>query len=413
MRILYVTYDGLTDPIGQSQILPYLAGCAGRGHDITVISFEKADRMAQDGKRVREQCDAQHIDWLPQRFHAKPPILSKGHDLWAMKRSVRRAIRTLDSFDLLHARSYQAGWVGLEIKRASGLPLLFDMRGFWVDQRREGGRWSDAHPIGRFLYRQWKNREAQMVREADHMVVLTEAARNEIMNWPCYGGQPISVIPCCADFELFAPAGATDAVAIKSELGFGPDDPVLAYLGSTGTVYRYDAHLMLYDRIRTRDPRARLLHIGSDSADYIIRMAADLGIRLSPGDLVVRHAARGEVGRLLSAADVGTAFCADRFSSKGVSPTKVGEYLACGVPVISNDAVGDSAALLHELGCGHSLPDFSEAALDEAAEQFFHWRGTDRLALRQRAQSMFDLKLAIKGYGMVYDSLAPLRLPEG
>ena len=41
-RILFISFDGLLEPLGQSQILPYLRGLATRGVAITVLSFEKA-----------------------------------------------------------------------------------------------------------------------------------------------------------------------------------------------------------------------------------------------------------------------------------------------------------------------------------------------------------------------------------
>ena len=38
MRALYISYDGMTDPLGRSQVLPYLEGLAKRGHEITLVS---------------------------------------------------------------------------------------------------------------------------------------------------------------------------------------------------------------------------------------------------------------------------------------------------------------------------------------------------------------------------------------
>ena len=38
---LYLSYDGISDPLGQSQVLPYLKGLARLGHKIHLISFEK------------------------------------------------------------------------------------------------------------------------------------------------------------------------------------------------------------------------------------------------------------------------------------------------------------------------------------------------------------------------------------
>ena len=44
IKVLYISYDGMTDPLGQSQVLPYLEGLAKKNYAITLISFEKEER---------------------------------------------------------------------------------------------------------------------------------------------------------------------------------------------------------------------------------------------------------------------------------------------------------------------------------------------------------------------------------
>lgn len=53
MKILYLTYDGLSDPLGQSQVIPYIVGLSKRGHKIVVLSSEKkapAELLATIGR---------------------------------------------------------------------------------------------------------------------------------------------------------------------------------------------------------------------------------------------------------------------------------------------------------------------------------------------------------------------------
>src|SRR5215467_13402688 len=85
-RVLYITYDGLTDPLGRSQVLPYLTGLAERGHRITVLSCEKPDRMDRDADQIRELCDNAGIAWSPLTYHKNPPILSSAFDAVALNR---------------------------------------------------------------------------------------------------------------------------------------------------------------------------------------------------------------------------------------------------------------------------------------------------------------------------------------
>ena len=85
-RVLYLTYDGLTDQLGRSQILPYLEGLAAKGHVITIISCEKPDRFRADGESVRAMCKQAGIEWQPLTYHKRPPILSSVIDVLQMKR---------------------------------------------------------------------------------------------------------------------------------------------------------------------------------------------------------------------------------------------------------------------------------------------------------------------------------------
>jgi len=42
-NIIYVSYDGLTDPLGQSQVVPYLTKISNENKKIDIISFEKKE----------------------------------------------------------------------------------------------------------------------------------------------------------------------------------------------------------------------------------------------------------------------------------------------------------------------------------------------------------------------------------
>ena len=400
MNVLYITYDGLTDFIGQSQVLPYLIGTARDGHDFTVISFEKADRQQKLGPEVSDQLATHAINWLPRRFRSSPPYLAKAIDQLEMRRTAFEA-NGRKTYDLVHCRSYPAAVAGLSVKQRFGTPLLFDMRGFWPDQRREGGRWSPASPIGNWLYRRWKKHEASLVESADHIIVLTHAAKREIEGWAAYRGVPISVIPCCADFNIFNVAEPPAAVAAKQRLGIGAEDPVLGYLGSTGTVYMIGDHLRLFAAIKRRDPRAKAVFIGRNQLAEIQSAAANLGISLASDDLITVSAERTKLPFWLGAVDVATCFIIPTGSSKGVSPTKLAEYLAGGIPVVANESVGDVEQIVAKLSAGHVMSDTSEAGIEDAAGAFFQLLTVDRIALRERARAL-DVTVAIEAYRSIY-----------
>lgn len=404
LRVLYISYDGLTDFIGQSQVLPYLIGSARQGHSITVLSFEKPERFDKLGPSVQATCQKEGLKWEPQRFRTSPPFLAKFIDQLTMERAAIR-LASSQSFDLVHCRSYVPAVVGWKLKRRFGFKLLFDMRGFWPDQRREGGRWQEGSPIGRHLFARWKRHEAELVRGADHIVALTKAAKEEIGRWNSYSGAPVSVIPCCTDFSLFRPASADDRELARRRLGIPDGAPVLAYLGSLGTVYLLDHHLLLFDALRKIHPQALMLFVGRDSVSYFLKAAARRNISLSAKQVRVVQAERSEVPFWIGAADAGTCFITPTYSSLGVSPTKLGEYLACGVPVYSNPGIGDVELILARTGGGHLLPDTSTSSLDAAAREFSIPSSPSRDAIRGKARKMMDLPRATEAYNSIYENI--------
>src|SRR5438067_932207 len=111
-NVLYLSYDGMCDPLGGSQVLPYLFGLAARGHRISLISFEKPERTAEERQAVAHACAAAGIDWRPLVYHKRPPILSAMYDLRRMRRLAGRLHRE-SRFDLVHCRSYLPALVGL------------------------------------------------------------------------------------------------------------------------------------------------------------------------------------------------------------------------------------------------------------------------------------------------------------
>src|SRR5436190_549502 len=100
-RALYLSYDGMCDPLGGSQVLPYLIGLAKLGHRISLISFEKPERSADERTAIAQICTKTGISWHPLAYHKRPPLLSSMYDVRRMQRLAARLHRR-QPFDLVH-----------------------------------------------------------------------------------------------------------------------------------------------------------------------------------------------------------------------------------------------------------------------------------------------------------------------
>lgn len=412
--ILYITYDGLTDPLGRSQVLPYLVGCARLGHRIHILSCEKPDRFARDRQAIEAICSEAGIAWHPRRYHKAPPVLSAMYDLAGLRREAARLHRR-HAFGLVHCRSYIPAAAGLALKRRFGVPLLFDMRGFWPEEKTEGGSWNLANPVFRLVYGHFKRLERQLLHEADAIVSLTDAGKAELVTRPELAGQGdrITVIPCCVDFDHFPLADPSSRAAAREALDIPADAPVLTYLGSLGTWYMLPEMLGFFRQFRERKPGARFLLVSLEDPAAVRRTALEHGVPAS--DIIVRGASREEVPRFLAAGDLGISFIRPSFSKIASSPTKMGEMLAVGMPIVASGGVGDVAEIIAELGCGASVETFDPDSYRRALDQVDACAASpaDR---RERARALFDVELGIGRYDKIYRTLAdraPAHEPNG
>jgi hypothetical protein len=225
--ILYLSYDGLTDPLGPSQVLAYLKLLSGMGHRISLVTFEKPERSDAERGAMAAECRAAGIDWHPLAYTRRPPVLSTVKDLLQMRKAALR-LHAAQRFDIVHCRSYPPALVGQAVQKR-GAKLLFDMRGFWADERVEGGLWKLDNPLFAAVYRFFKRKEAELLRTSDHVVVLTEAACEILRrSWHVPEAVPVTVIPCCADFAAFPPITSAARSAARTRLGIATDVTVAA-----------------------------------------------------------------------------------------------------------------------------------------------------------------------------------------
>ncbi len=357
--ILYLSYDGLTDPLGQSQILPYLKGICEAGYHFHVISFEKAHNYSSGEAIIRKEMESIDISWYPQQYHKRPPIFSTFFDLKRMYRIAKEIVEK-HHIEMVHCRSYPPGLIGLKLKQKLGIKFLFDIRGFWANERVDGGIWNLSNPVYRTIYKYFKRKEIEMMVAADHIISLTHAGKEEIVSGRLFegksagiGADKISVIPCAVDMALFDPLKIMeeDKVALESRLVLASTKEIFIYLGSLGTWYLLDEMLLYFKESLKEEPNAKFLFVTKDDPELIYFACDRLGVAR---DLVVLTSAnRVEVPLYLSIATKGIFFIKPAYSKKASSAVKMGEMLAMGLDIVTNKGVGDADYLPHILKDTH------------------------------------------------------------
>ncbi len=402
-HILYISYDGMTDPLGQSQVIPYLIGLSNFGYRITVLSCEKSIKFKNQGATIYDLLKKNNIQWEYIFFTTSPPIISKYYDLFKLKRKATGVYKT-QPFTLVHCRSYVAAAVGLYLKKKYAVKFLFDMRGFWVNERVDGGLWNLTNPIYKQAYKIYKKKEANYISIADGIVSLTQNGKHELKKWVSYKGTAIDVIPCCADYLLFSLQTQKEQEEMKVNLGFEKDDFVLSYVGSIGTWYMLDEMLDFFQLLQRQRSSVKFLFVSTDETTTILSAAYKKGISFS--DVKIVAATREEVPKCIKASTVSICFIKPAYSKKSSSPTKLAELLAMGIPIICNTKIGDVEEIITSTKGGLLVADFSEDSYKKVLVELSHFLlNYSPAEVRERSKKYYDLQHGVEQYTNIYRRL--------
>jgi glycosyltransferase involved in cell wall biosynthesis len=354
-RVLYVVYWGAAEPLGQSLVLPSVKRLAGLGVDLSLVTFEKPRDLEREGliRDIRDSLAELGIRWIPLRYHKRPKMPATAFDLaHGCARSI--ANRLMMSPDIIHARTFIGGLMGLVLAPLLGARLIFHNEGFYPDEQVDAGVWragSVPHRIAGEL-------ERIMYARADGIIVMSNRAKEAIESMPAvrHRGTPVVVVPSCVDLDHFK---GTRCSKLARQNGLR-----LVYIGSVGGRYILD-RIARFTAIASEmlgDVRLRVLTRAEPGLVASMLESGRLKRALWSLDCVSRERMPEE----LAGQDAGLFFLTRGLSEHGCSPTKIGEYWAMGLPVVTTPNVSDTDAIIRRDRVGVIVNGHSDTAYRDA-----------------------------------------------
>ena len=399
-RVLFISYNGMLEPLGQTQVLPYLRELAKRGVKFTLLSFEREMAFTPDGQRACEELKRElstlGIEWHWLRYHRRPTLPATVYDVFAGIRYASRLVRR-NKIELVHARSHIPATIALALKRKFGIKMIFDVRGLMAEEYVDAKHW----PEGGLRYRITKAAERRIFAATDAVVTLTERIWPIIKEWDGLRGRDVhhAVVPCCVDLSKFK-FDEHERARLRAGLNLG-ERLTLVYSGSLDGWYLTEEMADFFASVVRKRNDAHLLWLTMGSRERVRQLMSARGI--SEENFSIHSVAPREIPSYLAAGDVGISFIKRCFSKLASSPTKNGEYLACGLPIVINSGIGDSDALAAIL-----IDDFNERDFDAA------WTAIEvavndpniRTKARAVAEEVFDLEtVGAERYAGLYKSV--------
>jgi glycosyltransferase involved in cell wall biosynthesis len=405
---LYICYFGMREPLVQTQVIPYLKEILKDDIKVSLLTFEPDFGESWNAAQIeveREKLAEQGIFWHCLPYHKRPSVPATLYDVFtgayfAIRLSGREKI------DVFHTRIHVPALMGAIAKTFSGGKMLFDIRGFFPEEYTDAGVWKENG----LIYRSVKRIEKWLLKKSDGFVVLTEKARQILFPESLETGfdklgRPVEVIPCCIDPKRFGFAESLDRETIRLEMNLS-QRRVFVYVGSFGGWYLTDDMARFFAHTHRQNPNTFTMILTQSDAEMVRQRLVLQGI--SEKDFLIKKVSPAEVPRYLKAADVAVSFIKACYSKQSSSPTKIAEYLASGLPVVSNSGVGDLDSLIQGEKVGVILEGFTEENYANALVEIDKLLMDENLSehCRNVAHQKFDLEqVGGKNYRRLYRRL--------
>jgi len=385
-RILYITYDGLLDPLGQSQVLAYVKILQSKGYRFTIISFEKQHRNISAKEALREKLDRVGIKWYPLEFKT-----GGGFKVF-LTHLVEGAINTrkickLYSYDLIHLR----GFVSAFIYKLSFItkPYIYDFRSFTVYE------WAEAGQINKVVFLFFKLIDSWALKGVSGLVTLEPGAQTHVNYLYTIPKVPSEIIRTSTDCKRYISNTAKNISCYYR----------LVHLGGAMFPYQIDKVLDFVYKLSGGIPNISITFINDGQHDKIKQVVSESLIDQSL--VTIESVNHQDIPKKLSEFDAGLVFIEASQSRKVCSPTKLGEYLAAGLPILAGKGIDILHFIENQYDCVrtydvHNLDTVREKKSIEEIKYFVKSKDiSDRC--KYVALKHFDIEVAVKRYNQLYN----------
>ncbi len=360
--LTYLSIDSIQEGVGASQIVPLICGLSRNGIKTSLVSFEKKEPDLQFRKALRDA----GVTWSFLDFGKYGAIAGLDR--------IRRLQKNIPQSLVLHGRSDMATFASITSREIA--PTLWDVRSLWADQRsiiNNSGIIDPIRSIARLLEKKCASGSVGLSTLTSAVVPVLERRNGQLP-------EIREVIPTCVDLNLFA----------KKNMPTGELKCLLS-----GTFNGF------YDLKRTREVIFEIRKRTKMQVIWARPMESQVQ-QLNVGEDLIISATYVNMPKIIADSHFGIAICKEDIgeSLSASSPTKIGEFLSVGRPVIVSAGLGDLDNLLARYNAGVVLSRNNLNIWDNLIDLITDSETVSNC--RRLAEDEYNMEVAIQKYMKLY-----------
>lgn len=386
MKLLYISYWSINDPLTISTVMPALSKLKRhfKSDRITLVTIER-----ENANYPKYNIPYDFVDHVPLTPPAQQSfIATKTYEMVRVPKKIEALGRKL-SVDLIYARTSLAGMLAYKVAKSLNVPFIVDSFEPHGDYMVNAGAWNETG----LKYKYARKYLLRQMQSARYLITVTDHYRQYLHDHEHVPLDKLRVIPCTANLDkmVFLPSKRTE---IRERLGISPSAKVAIYLGKLGGLYYEEEAFKILNQAFNFFTDLYVIMLGPNDKEKVLTQLEEYDI---PKNRVhIDSVPKEEVAAYLSAADFAYSFVKPTPTGLFQSPVKHGEYWACGLPFITPDQISDDCEIIQSEGGGavlsHDLSNIDachEAILELIINPGYR-EEIRKLALKYKNESIID-----------------------
>lgn len=388
-KILYITYDGLIEPLGRSQIYEYLKKLSIY-HDYYLISFEKKSDLKEYkiSTKLKYKFNIINVKWKKFLYVKKKNIFKIFYNFifcffYIFFLLISKNIK------IIHIRSYIPGIIILPLLYVFKIKLIFDIRGFLPNEKIDRENWDPGSIKINFL----KFIERKLINKSNYIITLTNESKKIIIDNYKYKHNKIEVIPTCVNIDNFKYINKK----YEHKINF-------CFLGSLNKAYDFIEMTNFVHNISKINKNYFFYFYIKDNNNYLFNLLQDKNI--NKNRYLIKFINTDDVSKYLDNIDFGFFFLKKNTSIKASFPTKIAEYLSKGIPIVCNNFNSDIEEIISNKQLG-ILIDYKNIDYDKLTNKINILVNNENInkICREYAENNLSINYGCNKYLEVYDKI--------